>query len=169
MNVPVTGNGRRESYANIPMPRMTNTYMLGGNVPAEEIVASVERGLYAVNFGGGEVDITSGKFVFSASEAYWVENGKVQYPVKGATIIGNGPDALTRVTMVGSDMCLDPGVGMCGKDGQSVPVGVGQPTIRIEGLTVRRHGVSLAALGRLTGMKRRHFLTLPRRRGRRFA
>jgi len=136
MNVPVTGNGRRESYANIPMPRMTNTYMLGGSVPPEEIVASMERGLYAVNFGGGEVDITSGKFVFSASEAYWVENGKVQYPVKGATIIGNGPDALTRVSMVGSDMCLDPGVGMCGKDGQSVPVGVGQPTIRIEGLTV---------------------------------
>jgi TldD protein len=136
MNVPVTGNGRRESYATIPMPRMTNTYMLGGSAAPEEIVASVERGLYAVNFGGGEVDITSGKFVFSASEAYWIENGKVRYPVKGATIIGNGPDALTRVTMVGSDMCLDPGVGMCGKDGQSVPVGVGQPTIRIEGLTV---------------------------------
>jgi TldD protein len=136
MNAKVTGNGRRESYANIPMPRMTNTYMLGGSTPPGEIVASVERGLYAVNFGGGEVDITSGKFVFSASEAYWVEGGKVQYPVKGATIIGNGPDALTRVTMVGSDMSLDPGVGMCGKDGQSVPVGVGQPTIRIEGLTV---------------------------------
>jgi TldD protein len=136
MNTSVTGNGRRESYATIPMPRMTNTYMLGGGVAPEEIVGSIERGLYAVNFGGGEVDITSGKFVFSASEAYWVENGKVQYPVKGATIIGNGPDALTRVTMVGSDMCLDPGVGMCGKDGQSVPVGVGQPTIRIEGLTV---------------------------------
>jgi TldD protein len=136
MNAPVTGNGRRESYASIPMPRMTNTYMLGGSVAPGDIVASVERGLYAVNFGGGEVDITSGKFVFSASEAYWIENGKVQYPVKGATIIGNGPDALTRVTMVGSDMALDPGVGMCGKDGQSVPVGVGQPTIRIEGLTV---------------------------------
>ena len=136
MGTSVTGNGRRESYANIPMPRMTNTYMLGGSLAAEEIVASVDRGLYAVNFGGGEVDITSGKFVFSASEAYWVENGRIQYPVKGATIIGNGPDALTRVTMVGSDMCLDPGIGMCGKDGQSVPVGVGQPTVRIEGLTV---------------------------------
>ncbi len=136
MDTAVTGNGRRESYASIPMPRMTNTYMLGGSAAPEEIVASVERGLYAVNFGGGEVDITSGKFVFSASEAYWIENGKVQYPVKGATIIGNGPDALTRVTMVGSDMGLDPGVGMCGKEGQSVPVGVGQPTIRIEGLTV---------------------------------
>ena len=136
MGAAVTGNGRRESYANIPMPRMTNTFMLGGGIPAEEIVASVERGLYAVNFGGGEVDITSGKFVFSTSEAYWIENGKVQYPVRGATLIGNGPDALTRVTLVGSDMCLDPGVGMCGKDGQSVPVGVGQPTVRIEGLTV---------------------------------
>jgi TldD protein len=136
MGVPVTGNGRRESYAAIPMPRMTNTYMLGGSAHPGDIVASVDRGLYAVNFGGGEVDITSGKFVFSASEAYWIEGGKVQYPVKGATIIGNGPDALTRVTMVGSDMSLDPGVGMCGKDGQSVPVGVGQPTIRIEGLTV---------------------------------
>ena len=136
MGVPVTGNGRRESYASIPMPRMTNTFMMGGDTPPEEIVASMERGLYAVNFGGGEVDITSGKFVFSAAEAYWVENGKVQYPVKGATLIGNGPDALTRVTMVGSDMALDPGVGMCGKDGQSVPVGVGQPTVRIEGLTV---------------------------------
>ena len=136
MGAEVTGNGRRESYANIPMPRMTNTFMLGGDIAAEEIVASVERGLYAVNFGGGEVDITSGKFVFSTSEAYWIENGKVQYPVRGATLIGNGPDALTRVTLVGSDMCLDPGIGMCGKDGQSVPVGVGQPTVRIEGLTV---------------------------------
>ena len=136
MGVPVTGNARRESYASIPMPRMTNTFMLGGDKDPAEIVASLDRGLYAVNFGGGEVDITSGKFVFSASEAYWIENGRVQYPVKGATLIGNGPDALTRVTMIGSDMCLDPGVGMCGKDGQSVPVGVGQPTIRIEGLTV---------------------------------
>jgi TldD protein len=136
MGVPVTGNGRRESYASIPMPRMTNTFMMGGDTAPEEIVASMERGLYAVNFGGGEVDITSGKFVFSAAEAYWVENGKILYPVKGATLIGNGPDALTRVTMVGSDMALDPGVGMCGKDGQSVPVGVGQPTVRIEGLTV---------------------------------
>src|SRR5206468_4362756 len=136
MGVAPTGNGRRESYAHIPMPRMTNTYMLGGDRSAEEIVASIEKGLYATNFGGGQVDITSGKFVFSASEAYWVEKGKIQYPVKGATIVGNGPDALTHVTMIGDDMCLDPGIGMCGKDGQSVPVGVGQPTIRIEGLTV---------------------------------
>ncbi|MCA3180019.1 MAG: metalloprotease TldD [Burkholderiaceae bacterium] len=136
MKVPVTGNGRRESFAHLPMPRMTNTYMLGGDREPKEIVESIERGLYAVNFGGGQVDITNGKFVFSASEAYWVENGKVQYPVKGATIIGNGPDALTRVTMIGNDMRLDSGVGVCGKDGQSVPVGVGQPTLRIEGLTV---------------------------------
>ncbi|HEX7404241.1 MAG TPA: metallopeptidase TldD-related protein, partial [Usitatibacter sp.] len=136
MGVPTTGSGRRESYAAIPMPRMTNTFMLGGDRKAEEIIASVDRGLYAVNFGGGEVDITSGKFVFSASEAYWIENGKIQYPVKGATLIGNGPDALTRVAMIGDDMCLDPGIGMCGKEGQNIPVGVGQPTIRIEGLTV---------------------------------
>jgi len=136
MGVAPTANGRRESYAAIPMPRMTNTFMLGGDEDPREIIGSVQRGLYAVNFGGGEVDITSGKFVFSASEAYWIENGRVQYPVKGATLIGNGPDALTRVTMIGNDMCLDPGIGMCGKDGQSVPVGVGQPTIRIEGLTV---------------------------------
>ena len=136
MGVAPTGNGRRESYASIPMPRMTNTFMLGGDKDPGEIIASVERGLYAVNFGGGEVDITSGKFVFSASEAYWVENGKVRYPVKGATLIGNGPEALTRVSMIGNDMALDAGIGMCGKDGQSVPVGVGQPTIRIEGLTV---------------------------------
>ena len=136
MKVPVTGNGRRESYAHLPMPRMTNTYMLGGDRDPQEIIGSIERGLYAVNFGGGQVDITNGKFVFSASEAYWVENGKVQYPVKGATIIGNGPDALTRVTMIGNDMSLDSGVGVCGKDGQSVPVGDGQPTLRIEGLTV---------------------------------
>ncbi len=136
MGVTPTGNGRRESYASIPMPRMTNTFMLGGDKDPSEIVASLDRGLYAVNFGGGEVDITSGKFVFSASEAYWVEKGKILYPVKGATLIGNGPDALTHVSLVGNDMCLDPGVGMCGKDGQSVPVGVGQPTIRIEGLTV---------------------------------
>jgi TldD protein len=136
MGVAPTGNGRRESYAAIPMPRMTNTFMLGGDKDPQEIIASVPRGLYAVNFGGGEVDITSGKFVFSASEAYWIENGKIQYPVKGATLVGNGPDALTRVSMIGNDMCLDPGIGMCGKDGQSVPVGVGQPTIRIEGLTV---------------------------------
>jgi len=136
MKVPVTGNGRRESFAHLPMPRMTNTLMLGGRADPAEILASVERGLYAVNFGGGQVDITNGKFVFSASEAYWVENGKVQYPVKGATIIGNGPDALTRVTLIGNDVQLDSGVGVCGKDGQSVPVGVGQPTLRIEGLTV---------------------------------
>jgi TldD protein len=136
MGVAPTGNGRRESYASIPMPRMTNTFMLGGDKDPAEIIASVQRGLYAVHFGGGEVDITSGKFVFSASEAYWIEDGKVRYPVKGATLIGNGPEALTRVTMIGDDMALDSGIGMCGKDGQSVPVGVGQPTIRIEGLTV---------------------------------
>jgi TldD protein len=136
MRVRPTGNGRRESYAHIPMPRMTNTYMLGGDKAPEEIVASIKKGLYATNFGGGQVDITSGKFVFSASEAYWVENGKILYPVKGATIVGNGPDALTRVTMIGNDMALDSGVGTCGKEGQSVPVGVGQPTLRIDGLTV---------------------------------
>ena len=136
MKVEPTGNGRRESYAAVPMPRMTNTYMLAGERSKDEIVASIKRGLYATNFGGGQVDITSGKFVFSASEAFWVENGRVQYPVKGATIIGNGPDALTRVTMIGNDMQLDPGVGTCGKEGQSVPVGVGQPTLRIDGLTV---------------------------------
>jgi TldD protein len=136
MGVAPTGNGRRESYAHIPMPRMTNTYMLGGDQSPGEIVASMKKGLYATNFGGGQVDITSGKFVFSASEAYWVENGQVQYPVKGATIVGNGPDALTRVTMIGNDMKLDTGVGTCGKEGQSVPVGVGQPTLRIDGLTV---------------------------------
>ena len=136
MKVKPTGNGRRESYAHVPMPRMTNTYMLGGNKAPEEVVASIKKGLYATNFGGGQVDITSGKFVFSASEAYWVENGKILYPVKGATIVGNGPDALTRVTMVANDMRLDSGVGTCGKEGQSVPVGVGQPTLRIDGLTV---------------------------------
>ncbi len=136
MGVPPTGNGRRESYAHIPMPRMTNTYMLGGDKAPEEIVAGIKKGLYATNFGGGQVDITSGKFVFSASEAFWVENGKILYPVKGATIVGNGPDALTRVTMIGNDMKLDSGVGTCGKEGQSVPVGVGQPTLRIDGLTV---------------------------------
>ncbi len=136
MKVKPTGNGRRESYAHVPMPRMTNTYMLGGDKQPEEIVASIKKGLYATNFGGGQVDITSGKFVFSASEAFWVENGKILYPVKGATIVGNGPDALTRVTMIGNDMQLDSGVGTCGKEGQSVPVGVGQPTLRIDGLTV---------------------------------
>ena len=136
MGVKPTGNGRRESYAHVPMPRMTNTYMLAGDKTPEEIVASLKKGLYAVNFGGGQVDITSGKFVFSASQAFWVENGKIQYPVKGATLVGNGPDALTRVSMIGNDMALDPGVGTCGKEGQSVPVGVGQPTLRIDGLTV---------------------------------
>lgn len=136
MKTAPTGNGRRESYAHIPMPRMTNTYMLGGDKMPEEIVASIDRGLYATNFGGGQVDITSGKFVFSASEAFWVEKGKILYPVKGATLVGNGPDALTRVTMIGNDMRLDSGVGTCGKEGQSVPVGVGQPTLRIDGLTV---------------------------------
>jgi TldD protein len=136
MGVKPTGNGRRESYAHVPMPRMTNTYMLGGDKSPEEIVSSLKKGLYAVNFGGGQVDITSGKFVFSASQAFWVENGKIQYPVKGATLVGNGPDALTRVSLIGNDMKLDPGVGTCGKEGQSVPVGVGQPTLRIDGLTV---------------------------------
>jgi TldD protein len=136
MKVAPTGNGRRESFAHIPMPRMTNTYMLNGSSIPEEIIASVKSGLYAVNFGGGQVDITSGKFVFSASEAYMIENGKLTYPVKGATLIGNGPDALTRVAMIGNDMALDSGVGTCGKEGQSVPVGVGQPTLRIDGLTV---------------------------------
>lgn len=136
MNVKPTGNGRRESYAHVPMPRMTNTYMLGGDKAPEEIIASIKKGLYASNFAGGQVDITSGKFVFSASEAFWVENGKILYPVKGATIVGNGPDVLTRITMMGNDMRLDSGVGTCGKEGQSVPVGVGQPTLRIDGLTV---------------------------------
>ncbi len=136
MGVKPTGNGRRESYASVPMPRMTNTYMLAGDKTKEEIVASIKRGLYATNFGGGQVDITSGKFVFSASEAYWVENGRILYPVKGATLVGNGPEAMTRVSMIGNDLELDTGVGVCGKDGQSVPVGVGQPTLRIERLTV---------------------------------
>jgi len=136
MGVKPTGNGRRESYAHVPMPRMTNTYMLGGDKTPDEIVASIKKGLYATNFGGGQVDITSGKYVFSASQAYWVENGRIQYPVKGATLVGNGPESLTRVTMIGNDMKLDSGVGTCGKEGQSVPVGVGQPTLRIDGLTV---------------------------------
>jgi TldD protein len=136
MGVAPTGNGRRESYAHVPMPRMTNTYMLGGDKDPQEIVKSIKKGLYATNFGGGQVDITSGKFVFSASEAYWVENGKIQYPVKGATIVGSGPESLKRVSMIGNDMKLDSGVGTCGKEGQSVPVGVGQPTLRIDGLTV---------------------------------
>ncbi|HXU92039.1 MAG TPA: metalloprotease TldD [Gallionella sp.] len=136
MGVPVTGNARRESYAHLPMPRMTNTMMLNGDKTPEEIIASVKHGLYAVNFGGGQVDITSGKFVFSTTEAYLIENGKVMHPVKGATLIGNGPDVLTRISMIGNDLALDPGVGTCGKEGQSVPVGVGQPTVRIDGLTV---------------------------------
>jgi TldD protein len=136
MGMPLTGNGRRESYAHPPMPRMTNTFMLAGPDAPEDIIRSVDRGLYAVNFGGGQVDITSGKFVFSASEAYLIEGGRVTAPVKGATLIGNGPDCLTRVTRVGHDLALDEGVGTCGKDGQSVPVGVGLPTIRIDGITV---------------------------------
>jgi len=136
MGMKPTGNGRRESFAHLPLPRMTNTYMLAGQHDPQEIIATVEKGLYAVNFGGGQVDITSGKFVFSTAEAYLIENGKVTRPVKGATLIGNGPDALTRVSMIGNDMSLDPGVGTCGKDGQSVPVGVGQPTLRLDGLTV---------------------------------
>src|SRR5690606_24573199 len=136
MKMPVTGNGRRESYAHLPMPRMTNTFMLPGQVPPQEIIASVKKGLYAVNFGGGQVDITSGKFVFSTSEAYMIENGKVTYPVKGATLIGNGPDAMNQVSLIGNDLQLDSGVGTCGKEGQSVPVGVGMPTVRMDGLTV---------------------------------
>ncbi|MDX8400630.1 MAG: metalloprotease TldD [Gallionellaceae bacterium] len=136
MGVPTTGNARRESFAHIPIPRMTNTMMMNGDKTHEEIIASVKHGLYAANFGGGQVDITSGKFVFSTTEAYMIEDGKITYPVKGATLIGNGPEALTHVTMVGNNLALDPGVGTCGKEGQSVPVGVGQPTLRIEGLVV---------------------------------
>ena len=136
MNMNLTGNGRRESYAHLPMPRMTNTYMLNGNHSKEEIITSVKNGLYASNFGGGQVDITSGKFVFSASEAYLIKDGRISHPVKGATIIGNGPDILKQVSMVGNDMSLDSGVGTCGKDGQSVPVGVGQPTLKIDNIIV---------------------------------
>lgn len=136
MKTAVTGNGRRESFAHLPMPRMTNTYMLAGQDDPQEIISSVKKGIYAVNFGGGQVDITNGKFVFSTSEAYMIENGKITYPVKGATLIGSGPEAMTRVSMIGNDLQLDSGVGTCGKDGQSVPVGVGMPTIRMEGLTV---------------------------------
>jgi TldD protein len=136
MGMAPTGNGRRESYAHLPMPRMTNTYMLAGDQDPQEILASVRKGLYAANFGGGQVDITSGKFTFSASEAYLIKDGKIGRPVKGATLIGNGPDVLTRVSMIGNDLRLDEGVGTCGKDGQSVPVGVGQPTLRVDGLTV---------------------------------
>ena len=133
---PLTGNGRRESYAEMPLPRMTNTYMLAGSEAPEDILRSVKRGLYAVHFGGGQVDIVSGKFVFSASEAYLIEDGKVTRPVRNATLIGNGPDVLTRVSAVGSDMALDEGIGICRKEGQSLPVGVGIPTIRIDGVTV---------------------------------
>jgi TldD protein len=136
MGVESTGNGRRQSYAHQPMPRMTNTYMLSGNQDPEEILSGVKDGLYAVNFGGGQVDITNGKFVFSCTEAYKVKNGKIDVPVKGATLIGNGPDALKRISAIGNDMKLDNGVGICGKAGQSVPVGVGQPTLRLDGITV---------------------------------
>jgi TldD protein len=136
MGVAPTGNGRRESFAHLPMPRMTNTYMMAGDSEPEDIIASVDKGLYAVNFGGGQVDITSGQFVFSTSEAYLIENGKVTSPVRGATLIGSGPETMTRISMVGNDMKLDSGVGVCGKDGQSVPVGVGQPTLKIDALTV---------------------------------
>ena len=136
MGVAPTGNGRRESFAHLPLPRMTNTMMLAGEHDPQEIIKSVKKGIYAANFGGGQVDITSGKFVFSMSEAYLIEDGKVTRPIKGATLIGNGPDAMTRISMIGNDLKLDPGVGTCGKDGQSVPVGVGQPTLRIDGLTV---------------------------------
>ena len=136
MGMPATGNGRRESFAHLPMPRMTNTFMRAGELDPGEIIESVDQGLYAVNFAGGQVDITSGRFVFSASEAYLIEGGRVTRPVRGATLIGNGPDVMTRVAMVGNDLKLDAGVGVCGKEGQSVPVGVGQPTIRIDGITV---------------------------------
>jgi TldD protein len=136
MKMPLTGNGRRESFAHIPMPRMTNTFMLPGDATPEEIIRSVKKGLYAVYFGGGQVDITNGKFVFSASEAYLIEDGKVTRPVKGATLIGNGPEVLKRISMVGNDLSFDEGIGTCGKDGQSVPVGVGLPTVRVDGLTV---------------------------------
>ena len=136
MGTASTGNGRRESFAHMTLPRMTNTYMRPGSHDPQEIIASVDKGIYAVNFGGGQVDITSGKFVFSAAEAYLIEGGRIGAPIKGATLIGNGPDVLTRVSMVGNDLKLDPGIGTCGKEGQSVPVGVGQPTLRVDGLTV---------------------------------
>ena len=136
MNMKPTGNGRRQSYAHVPMPRMTNTYMLAGGRDPAEILASVKNGIYAANFGGGQVDITSGKYVFQCTEAYKIENGKLGPAIKGATLIGSGPECLTKVSMVGNDMKLDTGIGTCGKNGQSVPVGVGQPTIRLEGLTV---------------------------------
>jgi TldD protein len=136
MGMAATGNGRRQSYASPVMPRMTNTYMLGGDKDAREILASVKKGIYASNFGGGQVDITNGKFVFSCTEAYLIEDGKLGSAIKGATLIGSGPESLTRVSMIGNDMKLDTGVGTCGKNGQSVPVGVGQPTLRLDGLTV---------------------------------
>jgi TldD protein len=136
MNVAATGNGRRQSYAHVPMPRMTNTYMLPGQDVPEDIIRSVVRGVYAVNFGGGSVDITSGRFVFSATEAYLIEGGKVTAPIRGATLIGNGPDVMNKVSMVGNDLGLDAGVGVCGKDGQSVPVGVGQPTLKVDEIVV---------------------------------
>jgi len=136
MGIPLTGNGRRENFQSIPLPRMTNTFMLAGESDPEDILRTVKKGLYAVSFGGGQVDITNGKFVFSASEAYLIEDGKVTRPVKGATLIGNGPEILTRVSMVGHDLKLDEGIGTCGKDGQSVPVGVGMPTIKIDEITV---------------------------------
>jgi TldD protein len=141
MNMRPTGNGRRQSYAHAPMPRMTNTYMLAGDRDPEEIIASVPRGLYAVNFGGGQVDITSGKYVFSMTEAYLIENGKIGPALKGATLIGNGPEDLKKISMIGNDLKLDDGVGTCGKDGQGVPVGVGQPTLRMDGITVGGTGV----------------------------
>jgi TldD protein len=136
MNVAPTGNGRRESFAHLPMPRMTNTYMLAGEYDPQEIIGSVKKGIYAPNFGGGQVDITSGKFVFSASEAYLIEDGKITTPIKGATLIGNGPEAMQQVSMVGNDLTLDAGVGVCGKQGQSLPVGVGQPTLKLDAMTV---------------------------------
>ena len=136
MGMAPTGNGRRESFAHLTMPRMTNTYMRAGEHDPQEMIRSVKKGLYAVNFGGGQVDITSGKYVFSATEAYLIEDGRITTPVKGATLIGNGPETMQKVRMVGNDLALDEGVGICGKDGQSVPVGVGQPSLLIEGITV---------------------------------
>ena len=136
MGVSPTGNGRRQSYAHMPLPRMTNTLMLAGEAGTDDMIRSVKKGLYAVNFGGGQVDITSGKFVFAASEAYLIEDGRVTAPVRGATLIGNGADAMNAISMIGSDMALDPGIGTCGKAGQGVPVGVGQPTLKMTGLTV---------------------------------
>ena len=151
MGVAPTGNGRRESFAHLPMPRMTNTIMLAGERDPAEIIASVKDGLYAANFGGGQVDITSGKFVFSAAEAWMIEDGKITYPVKGATLIGNGPDALTRVSMIGNDLALDSGVGTCGKEGQSVPVGVGPADAADRRADGRRHGIDLADCGQCSG------------------